>query len=95
MLSKLKNNLPICGPMDDEQIVGIDAASMSILEYVGVIFRDPIAPADRKRVGADVPGDHVHLNRALVRDLITTISAEFTYHACNPAQSMRNWANPE
>ena len=88
MLPALRRNLPICAPMDEEQIARIDDASMGILEDVGVVFRDPIALADWKSAGADVRGERVHLDRALVRDLIRTIPSTFTYHARNPANNL-------
>ena len=84
MLPALKRNLPYCEPMSDDQIARIDAASMEILEEVGVIFRDEIALEDWRRAGATVRGDRVYLDRALVRDLISTIPAEWTYLARNP-----------
>ena len=89
MLPGLENRLPHCEVMDGAQVERIDAASMDILENVGVVFRDDIALADWKRVGADVRGDRVHLDRGLVRDLIATIPADFTYHARNPAHNVR------
>ena len=46
MLPALKRNLPLTEPMNQEQIERMDAASMHILENVGVHFRDPIAIAD-------------------------------------------------
>jgi len=73
MLPSLKRNLPHCEPMDEGQVARIDDASMSILEEVGVIFRDEIALADWKRAGAKVEGDRVYLDRGLVRELIATI----------------------
>ncbi len=88
MLPSLHRKLPLCEPMDEEQIRKIDAASMDILEEVGVIFRDPIALADWKAAGSDVRGEYVHLDRELVRDLIRTIPETFTYHARNPAHNL-------
>ena len=74
MLPALKRRLPLTEPMDQEQIEKIDNASMSILENVGVIFRDPIAIADWKSAGAEVrDGDRVHLDRELVRELILSL----------------------
>ena len=89
MLPGLVNALPRCEVMDEEKVHLIDAASMDILENVGVVFRDDIALADWKRAGADVRGERVHLDRGLVRDLIATIPADFTYHARNPAHNVR------
>lgn len=89
MLPALKRRLPLTEPMDEEQIAKIDDASMSILEEVGVIFRDPIAIDDWHKAGAEIrDGDRVHLDRNLVRELIATIPETFTYHARNPEKSL-------
>ncbi len=88
MLPALKRRLPLTEPMTPEQVEKIDAASMDILENVGVQFRDPIALADWKRAGAKVDGEMVFLDRALVRELIATIPETFTYHARNPANNL-------
>lgn len=39
MLKGLKNALPFCEVMDCAQVEQIDAASMDILENIGVVFR--------------------------------------------------------
>lgn len=88
MLPALKRGIPLVEPMSAEQVAKVDDASMGILEDVGVVFRDPIALADWKRAGADVRGETVHLDRDLVRDLIQSIPASFTYHARNPANNL-------
>ncbi|WP_282093540.1 trimethylamine methyltransferase family protein [Epibacterium ulvae] len=89
MLPGLRNNLPLCEVMDGAQVEQIDAASMDILEEVGVIFRDPQALQDWKAAGAKVEGERVYLDRGLVRDLIATIPSDFTYSARNPANNLR------
>ncbi|MFL4471750.1 trimethylamine methyltransferase family protein [Tateyamaria armeniaca] len=88
MLPALKRKLPLTEPMSPEQVEKIDAASMDILETVGVVFRDPIALADWANAGAKVVGETVYLDRALVRELIATIPETFTYHARNPANNL-------
>ncbi len=89
MLPALKRKLPLVEPMDPEQVEKIDNASMDILEDVGVVFRDPQAIDDWKSVGADIrDGDRVHLDRALVRELISSIPSSFTYHARNPDNNL-------
>ena len=88
MLPALKRRLPHTEPLTPEQVEKIDAASMDILENVGVQFRDDIALADWKRAGANVVGDIVYLDRDLVRELIATIPETFTYHARNPANNL-------
>ena len=88
MLPALKRKLPLTEPMTHDQIAKIDAASMDILENVGVQFRDDIALAEWKAAGAKVEGEMVYLDRYLVRELIATIPETFTYHARNSANSL-------
>ncbi|SIT53017.1 Trimethylamine methyltransferase mttB2 TMA methyltransferase 2 [Mesorhizobium prunaredense] len=89
MLPTLKRGLPVIEPMDAEQVERIHEASLAILEEVGVVFRDPIALEDWKRAGADVRGERVHLDRALVMDLIKTIPPDIEYFARNPAKNVQ------
>lgn len=89
MLPGLTRGIPLCEVMDGVQVERMDAASMDILENVGVHFRDPIAIEDWKRAGAKVVGEHVYLDRGLVRELIATIPSDFTYHARDPKKNVR------
>ncbi len=89
MLPGLEGKLPLCEVMDGAGVARIDAASMHILEDIGVQFRDPIALADWKRAGAKVEGERVYLDRGLVRELIATIPSDFTYHARDPRKNVR------
>ncbi|KMW60292.1 trimethylamine methyltransferase MttB-like protein [Candidatus Rhodobacter oscarellae] len=88
MLPSLHRRIPLTELMDGAQVERIDAASMRILEDVGVVFRDEIALEDWRRAGADVRGETVHLDRGLVRELIATIPAQYTIHARNPDKSL-------
>ncbi|WP_101067187.1 trimethylamine methyltransferase family protein [Roseovarius salinarum] len=88
MLPALARRLPLVEPMTPEQIARIDAASMHILENVGVVFRDPVALEDWRGAGARVEGETVYPDRGLVRDLIATIPETFTLHARDPAKSL-------
>ena len=88
MLPNLKRNMPLVEPLSPEEIEKIDDASMSILEDVGVVFRDDIALEDWTRAGAKVEGDLVKLDRGLVRELIKSIPSDITYHARNPEKSV-------
>ncbi|MDX1742391.1 MAG: trimethylamine methyltransferase family protein, partial [Ruegeria sp.] len=89
MLPGLTRGIPLCEVMDGAQVERIDAASMHILENVGVQFRDPIALQDWKKAGAKVEGELVYLDRDLVRELIATIPSDFTYHARDPKKNVR------
>lgn len=88
MLPALRRALPHCEPLSPEEVERIDAASMAILEDVGVVFRDPVALEDWRRAGADVRGERVHLDRGLVRELIASIPSGWTYRARNPAKNL-------
>ena len=89
MLPGLENTLPHCEIMSGAQVERIDAASMDILENVGVVFRDDIALDDWRRAGARVIGETVFPDRGLIRDLIATIPSDFTYTARNPARNLQ------
>jgi len=88
MLPALKRGLPYVEPLSPEQIEKIDNASLSILEDVGVVFRDPIALEDWKKAGADVRDERVHLDRGMVKELIKTIPSTLTLNARNPEKSV-------
>ena len=88
MLPTLHRGLPETEPMNAEQVNEIHEASMAILEEVGVVFRDPVAIEDWKKIGADVRGERVHLDRKLVLDLISTLPSSITYHARNPVNNV-------
>jgi len=90
MLPALVGRLPLVEPMTPEQVERIDSASMDILENVGVIFRDPQAIRDWKQAGAEIRDDYrVHLDRAMVRDLISTIPSKITLHARDPEKTVK------
>ena len=89
MLPGLENTLPVTEVMDGGQVEMIDDASMDILENVGVHFRDSVAIADWKKAGAKVVDETVYLDRDMVRELIATIPADFTYHARDPKKNVR------
>ena len=88
MLAGLKNALPFSEVMNGAQVERIDAASMDILENVGVHFRDDISLADWKSAGAKVKDEIVYLDRGLVRELIASIPSHFTYHARDPKKNV-------
>ena len=88
MLPQLTRGLPYMEPLDQDQIEKIDAASMAILEEVGVVFRDDIALEDWRKAGARVEGDLVKFDREMIRELIKTIPSEFTYYARNPENNL-------
>jgi trimethylamine---corrinoid protein Co-methyltransferase len=62
----------------------------TILEQVGIEFRDPEALATLKAAGADVAGELVRFPRGMARSLVqATAPSEFVQHARNPANDVR------
>lgn len=88
MLPTLNNVLLPVAVMNDEQIARIDAASMAILEDVGVTFRDPVARDDWQRAGAKVVDQRVYIDRHLLRELLASLPSEIAFTARNPAHNV-------
>ena len=88
MLPTLRHGLPYIAPLEQDQTERIHHASMTILEDIGVEFRDPIALKDWRAAGAKVEGERVYLDRALVMDLISSIPSTITLHARNPEKTV-------
>ena len=62
----------------------------TILEQVGIEFRDPEALATLKAGGAEVSGERVRFPRGMARSLVqATAPGEFVQHARNPANDVR------
>ena len=88
-LPTLKRNIPVYEVLDEEGVELIHDASMTILEEVGIDFRDDEAIALWKEAGAEVSGQRVHLDRALVMDLVAKNPEEFDLHGRNPERKVR------
>ena len=83
--------VPVYDVMSAEGLELIEHNAETILEEVGVEFRDdPEALALWRDAGADVGGERVRIPRGLARKLVTdTAPAEFVQHARNPERSAR------
>src|SRR4029453_8371143 len=66
----------------------------TILEQVGIEFRDPEALATLAAAGAEVAGERVRFPRGMARSLVqATAPSEFVQHARNPANDVRIGGN--
>jgi trimethylamine--corrinoid protein Co-methyltransferase len=72
----------------EEGLEQIHQASMTILEEVGVEFRDPVALAAWRKAGAKIVGERVHIDRGLLMELLSHAPATFVQHARNPERSV-------
>ena len=62
----------------------------TILERVGIEFRDPEALATLAAAGAEVAGERVRFPRGMARSLVqATAPGQFVQHARNPANDVR------
>ena len=75
--------------LDDEAMEIIETNADTVLEEVGVEFRDDAEALDMWReAGADVQGERVHFPKGLCRELMKTAPSQFTQHARNPDRNV-------
>ncbi len=87
----ITRKIPCYEVLDDEGLSLIERNADTILEEIGIEFREDAEALDLwKRAGADVRGERVRFPRGLCRQIIqATALKEFTQHARNPARSVR------
>ncbi len=87
----ITRKVPVYEVLGEEGLATIEHNAETILEEVGLEFRDDAdALARWKDAGADVEGERVRFPRGLCRGLIQqSAPAEFTQHARSPARSVR------
>jgi len=85
---------PLC-MIDEEGLSTIEQNAETILEEIGIEFRDDAESLQMWRdAGADVQGELVKFPRGLCRKLVMdTAPAEFTQHARNPANNVQIGGN--
>jgi len=86
----ITRRIPYYGVLDEEGLQIIERNADTILEEVGIDFRDDAEALELFRgAGADVQGERVHFPRGLARKLVQdTAPRSFTQHARNPARSV-------
>jgi trimethylamine--corrinoid protein Co-methyltransferase len=76
--------------LDEEGLALIEKNADTVLEEVGIIFRDDEEALKLwKEAGADVRGERVHFPKGLCRSLLKTAPETFTQHARNPERSVQ------
>lgn len=88
MLPTLVRNIPVYEVLNEEGVELIHDASMSILEDVGIEFRDAESLDYWKQAGADVREQRVRIDRTLLATLLERAPSEYTLHARNPERSV-------
>ncbi len=86
----IQRRVPIFSMLDDDGLSQIEAAADTILEEIGIEFRDDDeALAMWREAGADVHGERVRFPKGLCRSLIqASAPSTFTQHARNPANTV-------
>ena len=80
--------------LDEEGLALIEANADTILEEIGIEFRDDAeALALWKEAGADVKGERVHFPKGLPRSLLKTAPSIYTQHARNPERAVQIGGN--
>jgi trimethylamine--corrinoid protein Co-methyltransferase len=77
--------------LDDEALSIIEANAETVLQEIGIEFRDDAEALQIWRdAGADVDGERVRFPRGMLRAIVqASAPAEFTQHARNPANNVR------
>ena len=92
----ITRNIPPVDILSDEATEVIEANAETILEEIGIDFRDDTEALDILRnVGCDVKGERVHFPRGLARQLCATAPASFTQHARNSGRSVEIGGNKD
>ena len=87
-LRPVNRRIPEYAYFTEEGLDRIHGASMTILEEVGVEFRDPVALEAWKKARAKIVGERVHIDRGLLMELLSHAPASFVQHARNPERSV-------
>ena len=83
-----RNSLPRFEILSPDAVATIDAGWRRLVSEIGIQFLDPRALDAFRSAGQRVEGDVVHLDPALIDELLALAPASFTLHARNPAHDV-------
>jgi trimethylamine--corrinoid protein Co-methyltransferase len=94
-LRYITRKVPVYEVLSEEGLQTIEANAETILEEIGIEFRDdPEALEIWRQAGAEVEGERVRIPRGLARKLIQdNAPRQFTQHARNPERSVEIGGN--
>ena len=87
-LPELDRGIPYLDIVPHEQLLRIHDASMTLLEEIGIEFRDDESAAMWAKAGASVDGYRVRIDRNHLMELISTAPESYTMTARNPDRSV-------
>ena len=85
---ELRNRLRPVELISEDQVETIHHASLRVLRDIGLKVDSVTARKLLAAAGADVDGDRVRFDPALVEELLNGIPSEFSIHARNPAKTL-------
>ena len=93
-LAFITRNVPPVDIMHDEAAELIEANAETVLEEIGIDFRDdPEALDILRNIGCDVQGERVHFPKGLARKMCETAPSSFTQHARNTSRNVEIGGN--
>lgn len=93
-LTYIRRTLKPFEVLDDEGLAIIEANADTVLEEIGIEFRDdPEVLELWREAGAEVKGERVHFPKGMCRKLLETAPSVFTQHARNPERSVEIGGN--
>ena len=87
-LPELTRGIPYLDIVPHEQLLRIHDASMTLLEEIGIEFRDDESIEIWRNAGASVDGYRVRIDREMLMQLISTAPAEYTMQSRTPERSV-------
>ncbi len=88
-LTYIRRRIGVYEVLDEEGLALIEKNADTILEEVGIEFRDDAEALELfRQAGADVRGERVHFPRGLPRSLLKTAPSIYTQHARNPDRNV-------
>jgi trimethylamine---corrinoid protein Co-methyltransferase len=86
----IQRRIKVYEVLDEEGLSLIEANADTVLEEIGIEFRDDAEALQMWRdAGADVKGERVHFPKGLPRSLLKSAPSVFTQHARNPERSVQ------
>ena len=87
-LPAMERGLPYIDLLNEEQLLRLHDYSVSILEQVGIEFRDDESLNFWRKAGANVTGQRVRIARALLMELVAKAPESYVLHARNPKHTV-------
>lgn len=76
-------------PLDEDGVLAVHDAAMTILEEIGIVILNPEALGVLKKAGARVEGETVRMDRDMVMELVRKAPPEFTITPRNPERMLK------